>query len=244
MSESKTGSKTDSKTESAQPADLFAQWNEGWRAMAAASGTVNETWSKSILPFMLARATENKSGFGAGNELAEAIERMTQGPRLADVVDFDRKLIGTFAAWTEMQSKLAAYNAVAARPWMRVAEKYKPNQSASVDGKTGYGKPGSQKPGSEDWRKMLGAWTSIASDELLTHQRSDEFLSVQRELLQAATAFRAQQTEISETVSKIMGLPTQSDFDDVTRQLTELRREVRALARRVEATDKNNGAPS
>ena len=239
MSDGKTDSKTASNSESAQPADLFAQWNEGWRAMAAASGTVNETWSKSILPFMLARATENKSGFGAGNELAEAIERMTQGPRLADVVDFDRKLVGTFAAWTEMQSKLAAYNAVAARPWMRVAEKYKPNDNASVDGK-----PGSQKSGSEDWRKMLGAWTSIANDELLTHQRSDEFLSVQRELLQAATAFRAQQTEISETVSKIMGLPTQSDFDDVTRQLTELRREVRALARRVEATDKNNGAPS
>jgi len=53
-------------------------------------------------------------------------------------------------------------------------------------------------------------------------------------LLQAATEFRTRQTEISETVTKIMGLPTQSDFDDVTRQLTELRRELRALSRRVD----------
>jgi hypothetical protein len=29
----------------------------------------------------------------------------------------------------------------------------------------------------------------------------------------------------------MFGLPTRKDFDDVTRQLTELRREVRALAR-------------
>ena len=31
----------------------------------------------------------------------------------------------------------------------------------------------------------------------------------------------------------MFGLPTRKDFDDVTRQLTELRREVRALARQV-----------
>jgi hypothetical protein len=31
----------------------------------------------------------------------------------------------------------------------------------------------------------------------------------------------------------MFGLPTRRDFDDVTRQLTELRREVRALARQV-----------
>jgi hypothetical protein len=53
------------------------------------------------------------------------------------------------------------------------------------------------------------------NDELLANQRTDEFLAVQRELLQAATGFRARQTEI-ETVGKIMGLPIQSDFDDVT----------------------------
>ncbi len=28
-------------------------------------------------------------------------------------MDFDRKLAGTFAAWSEMQRKLAAYNVIA-----------------------------------------------------------------------------------------------------------------------------------
>jgi hypothetical protein len=206
-----------------KPADLLAQWTETWRSMAGASTEMGEVWSKSVLPFILARATESKSGIGAGNELADAIERMAQGPRLADVVDFDRKLLSTFSAWTEMQKKLAAYNAVASRPWMKAAEKYQPTAGAA-----------DKVVSNENWRSLLGSWTALANDELLANQRTDEFLRVQRELLQAATAFRARQIEVSETVSKIMGLPTQSDFDDVTRQLTELRREVRALTRRVD----------
>jgi hypothetical protein len=208
------------------PADLLAQWTETWRSMAGASSDMGEVWSKSVLPFILARAAESKSGMGAGNELADAFERMTQGPRLADVVDFDRKLLSTFSAWTEMQKKLAAYNAVASRPWMKAAEKYQSTAGAADKAVSG-----------ENWRSLLGSWTALANDELLANQRTDEFLAVQRELLQAATEFRARQTEISETVSKIMGVPTQSDFDDVTRQLTELRRELRALARRVDAAD-------
>ena len=208
-------------SEDSKPADILAQWTESWRSMAAASTDMGEAWSKSVLPFILARATESKSGMGAGNELADAIERMTQGPRLADVVDFDRKLLSTYSAWGEMQKKLAAYNTIASRPWMKAAEKYQASDNKSASG--------------EDWRALLGSWTAIASDELLANQRSEEFLRVQRELLQAATEFRARQTEIGETVSKIMGLPTQSDFDDVTRQLTELRRELRALSRRVDA---------
>jgi hypothetical protein len=207
-----------------KPADLLAQWTETWRSMAGDSSDMSETWSKSLLPFILARATESKSGMGAGNELADAIERMTQGPRLADVVDFDRRLLSTFSAWTEMQKKLAAYNAVASRPWIKAAEKYQ--STAGAADKTVSG---------ESWRSLLGSWTALANDELLANQRTDEFLLVQRELLQAATEFRARQIEIGEIVSKIMGLPTQSDFDDVTRQLTELRRELRALSRRVDA---------
>ena len=110
-------------SDDSKPVDILAQWAQAWRSMAGVSNDMGEAWSKSMLPFILARATESKSGMGAGNELADAIERMTQGPRLADVVDFDRKLLSTFSAWSEMQNKLAAYNAVASRPWMKAAEK-------------------------------------------------------------------------------------------------------------------------
>jgi phage terminase Nu1 subunit (DNA packaging protein) len=55
-------------------------------------------------------------------------------------------------------------------------------------------------------------------------------------LLQAATQFRNRQSEIADTIAAVLGIPTQRDFDDVTRQLTELRRELRALERRLDAS--------
>ena len=101
---------------------LATQWMETWRAMAGAAAGMSENWSNSMLPFIMKRAAESGFGAAAGNDLAEAIERVAGGPRLADVVDFDRKLANMAAAWSELQSKLAAYQVVASRPWMRAAQ--------------------------------------------------------------------------------------------------------------------------
>jgi hypothetical protein len=48
-----------------------------------------EAWSGSAAPFLLTRAAEKA---GEVNDLSAAIERMAQGPQLADLWDFDRKL--------------------------------------------------------------------------------------------------------------------------------------------------------
>ncbi|WP_249158147.1 poly(R)-hydroxyalkanoic acid synthase subunit PhaE [Bradyrhizobium jicamae] len=202
--------------------DTIAQWSEQWRRMADVSVNAGETWSSSMLPFIMKRAAESGFGMTAGNDLAEAIERMAKGPRLADVMDFDRKLANLTAAWNELQGKLAAYQMVAAKPWMRAAEQFG-------------ARPPDEKVRSGGWRAQLGAWNELANEELIANQRTEEFLVVQKQLLQAATEFRARQSEISDAIAAMLGMPTQRDFDEVTRQLTELRREVRALERRVEA---------
>jgi hypothetical protein len=202
---------------------IAAQWMESWRAMAGTGG-IGESWSNSMLPFIMKRAAESGFGFGAGNDLAEAIERMAKGPRLADVLDFDRKLAGVATAWGELQSKLAAYHVVASRPWVRAAEQYnaRGRQEGGADATAG-------------WREQLGAWNKLANEELIANQRTEDFLVAQKQLLQAATEFRARQSDIADTIASVLGLPTQRDFDDVTRQLTELRREMRALERRIGA---------
>jgi len=201
-------------------ADTIAQWSEQWRKVADMSVGAGETWSNSMLPFIMQRAAEKGFGMGAGNDLAEAIERMAKGPRLADVLDFDRKLAHLTAAWNELQGKLAAYQVVAAKPWMRAAQQFNARQP-------------DEKTGDAGWREHLGAWNQLANEELIANQRTEEFLVAQKQLLQAATEYRARQSEIADTIAAVLGIPTQRDFDEVTRQLTELRREVRALERRV-----------
>lgn len=198
---------------------IAAQWMESWRAMVGAGKETDSAWSNSMLPFIMKRATESGFGMSAGNDLAEAIERMAKGPRLADVLDFDRKLALLTMAWNELQSKLAAYHVVASKPWMRAAEQFgarTPDDTAKDAG----------------WREQIGVWNQLANEELIANQRTGEFLAAQKELLHAATELRARQSEIAEIIAGVFGIPTQRDFDDVTRQLTELRREVRALERR------------
>src|SRR4051794_108961 len=90
------------------------EWAKLWQTMAESSSRMVEAWSGSMAPFMMARLSEKPAGFSDGNELSAVIERMAQGPRLADVWDIDRKMALVFGAWIEMRQRLASYNAVAA----------------------------------------------------------------------------------------------------------------------------------
>ena len=98
------------ETTTGSPAD----WSNLWQSMAESSSRIVEAWSGSIAPFMMSRASEKATG--EVNDLSAAIERMAQGPQLADVWDFDRKVALAFAAWIGLRTRLASYNAVASAP--------------------------------------------------------------------------------------------------------------------------------
>jgi len=201
--------------------DPALEWAKLWQTMAESSNCMVEAWSGSMAPFMLARLSEKPAGFGDGNELSAAIERMVQGPRLADVWDIDRKIALAFSAWIEMHQRLASYNAVASAPWTEASKRFLETMSAA----------GASETSTPDWREAFAKWSEISNEELIRNQRTDGFLQAQKELLQAGLQLRSQQDDVAETASVMFGLPTRRDFDDVTRQLTKLRREVRALAR-------------
>ena len=90
------------------------------------------------------------------------------------------------------------------------------------------------KPAPE-WREAFAKWSEISNEELIRNQRSEGFLRSQMELLQSGLKLRARQDDVGEAAAAMFGLPGRKDFDEVTRQLTELRREVRALNHQVNA---------
>jgi hypothetical protein len=202
---------------------MFLRMTEVWRESAEKAGAAGKLWSDSMMPFLTARATDS-SLFGAaqGGEITEAIKRMAEGPKLADIWNLDREIYTLMAAWMEIQQRLATYRAVVSVPWNRAFERY----GAALQETQGQG----GEP-ETDWRKAFGVWSGIANEELIRNQRSEEFLSAQRELLRSALAVRTQQQKIGDSLAKLFGLPTQQDFDEVTRQLTEMRRELRAHLR-------------
>ena len=160
--------------------------------------------------------------------MSDAIEKMAQGPRLADVWDFDRKMALVFGAWMEMRQKLANYNAVAAAPWTEASKRFLEAMSAATAG-------GSNSP--PNWREAFAKWSEISNEELIRKQRGEGFLHAQKELLQSGLKLRSRQDDIAEAASAMFGMPGRKDFDEVTRQLTELRREVRALSHKVHAQE-------
>jgi polyhydroxyalkanoate synthase subunit PhaE len=210
------------KTQTSNPAGFAADWSNLWQSMAESSNRIVEAWSGSIAPFVMSRASEKASG--DVNDLSAAIERMAQGPQLADIWDFDRKLALAFAAWIDLRTRLASHNAVASAPWSEASRKFMEEMSK---GKA----EGTQAPG---WRDVFAKWAEISNQELIKNQRTDAFLKAQKELLQAALEYRSRQNDVSDAISALFDLPTRRDLDEVTRQLTELRREVRALRRGTE----------
>jgi hypothetical protein len=214
----------------AAPAESAPPWVDLWQSFSESSKQIAEAWSSSMAPFMLARLLEHPGGFAVGNEMSDAIEKMAQGPRLADVWDIDRKMALVFGAWMEMRQKLANYNAVAAAPWTEASKRFLEAMSAATAS-------GSNSP--LNWREAFAKWSEISNEEVIRNQRGEGFLHAQKELLQSGLKLRSRQDDVAEAASAMFGMPGRKDFDEVTRQLTELRREVRALSRKVNAQERS-----
>ena len=83
----------------------------------------------------------------------------------------------------------------------------------------------------ESWRAVLTLWVETANEVLLETQRSEAFLTTQRDLIKASSELRLAQQELAAFYSEMFGYPTRTELDDVHRTVTELRRELRAFKR-------------
>ncbi|TBC88694.1 poly(R)-hydroxyalkanoic acid synthase subunit PhaE [Rhizobium ruizarguesonis] len=175
-----------------------------------------------MMPFLFTRAADSSLFAAAqGDEISEIMKRMVEAPRLADMWNLNRQFYALMAAWMDVCQRMGIYHAIAFVPWSKAYERY----SASL------ADPKEDDAKDCDWRKGFEAWRDIADNELISNMRSRDFLAAQRELLRAALDLRIRQQEVADSVGRLFGVPTQHDLDDLARQITELRREVRASLR-------------
>ncbi|RWB74736.1 poly(R)-hydroxyalkanoic acid synthase subunit PhaE [Mesorhizobium sp.] len=201
---------------------MFVRMSDAWREQMEKAAAAGKMWSDSMMPFLTTRAADSSLFAAAqGGEISEVIKRMAEGPQLADMLSLDKQIYAVMAAWIEVQQRMAAYRAVVSVPWTRAFDRY----GAALKDTKGDAET------NDDWRKQFNLWSGITNEELIRNQRSEEFLTAQRELLRAALDLRLKQQSIADQMAKLFGLPTQQDFDELTRQVTELRRELRAHLR-------------
>ena len=80
---------------------------------------------------------------------------------------------------------------------------------------------------SED--KTIRAWLSSTNSDVLEFQRSKAYLDAQKKYVTSLTQFQKAYRALVEDFQILNHLPTQSEIDDITKGLHDLKREVRTL---------------
>lgn len=157
--------------------------------------------------------------FAGSDEVNQAIQRLVEGPELADIGTLERRVLKVSSEWLVLREASAAYRAVTAAAWRRAFERF-------CRETTGDRESLKQSP-----RELLDRWLAIANEELIRTQRTEDFLDAQRRLLRAGVDYRIKERELVEIWCETHSIPTRTEIDDLHRIVYELRHKVRALER-------------
>jgi len=209
-------------------------------SLASSSRTLIDAWTRAA---KAAGATVGRDAF-EGNRVAsrilnrifdpllwlsavggmdQGLDRVAEGPRLADLFDTERRFLGVFNAWVAVRRRGYEHNSLMLEVWMRATSQFLRtlNEKAETGEKL------------ESVRDLVTIWVETANTALLEVQRTEPYLESQREIVNTSTQLRLAQQDVAQFYSEMFAVPTRTEIDDVHRVVTELRREVRALKRAV-----------
>lgn len=164
----------------------------------------------------------------APEQLREILDSVAQGPRFADLAAPWMDAAQTSREWLDYQKAAGEFAGVLRDAWGRAYSTYAQDWSLE-DLKTG------------DVNGALQAWLKVANAELLSTQRTSEYLDAQKGLLRAGLDVKSRMNEAAEQWAEAWQMPTRSEVDDMAKQLHEVRREVRNLKRELKAVVKAQG---
>lgn len=205
--------------------DFAKLWSSASELSSALTRNLKADQANPQVAAMLAKIVDPRGWLGATNEVDQTLQRMAEGPQLADLWNTERKFIAVFNAWTAMRRHSLEHNKVVLEAWMKAAGAFAKLLNERAD----------KGEALESWRAVLALWVETANEVLLETQRSEAFLSTQRDLVKASSELRLAQQDLAEFYSEMFGYPTRTELDDVHRTVTELRRELRAFKRQTRA---------
>ena len=164
--------------------------------------------------------------------------RLAEAPALATLWDTDRRMFTSamaFARWQAAQAEVTRVMNDATRQAQALFEARlkAQNEAASADPKA---PPTSMEDG-------FDLWLAALNEAMLGTMREEPYLAAQRQLVETGLEFRESLAALADEACEWFQLPSRSDFDDLARSVTELKREVRALARNRAADPDERPAP-
>jgi polyhydroxyalkanoate synthesis regulator phasin len=154
-----------------------------------------------------------------GGLVSDLMRRVTEGPSFADVGAPEKLMARVMEQWLAVQKSTQVYEYIVARNWAETNTRYAEQMAERQRSGKGELNP----------KEALKVWLDIANQVFLETQRSEKFLSAQRQLIRDGLDFILVEREFVENLVKPIGLPTRSEIDEVHRNVHELKKQVKAL---------------
>jgi class III poly(R)-hydroxyalkanoic acid synthase PhaE subunit len=188
-------------------------------------------WSQ--MPHWWMQASTNQASASSlqnmNKTLWEALNQSWSGlltmPTLGLNREFQEKVNGWSLAWLENQQALSEYQLLVGNVWLDAfaALMQKLIEQAQA-GKT-----------IESQRQLLDLWVEVADSKFIELFHSEAYAKAQSSYVNGSMILRRQQRELLEVWLRQNDLPTRSDLDEAHRNLHDLRKEVKALKKALQA---------
>jgi len=201
--------------------ELIKRSMEGWAALAQLSLPQQAGPEGFDLPGLKKLFDPAEWNKALASNVDLSLERLTEGPTYATLTDLDRKVVNAQKLWLQRAKDIEAYRVVVQAAWNRAQEQF---MEAVND---------AQAPPLKSGRAVLDLWLSTVNHALIEMHHRPEFLEAQRRMTRSAAEYRLQERELAEVFCEANHIPTRTEMDEMQRTVHELRREVRALKRRL-----------
>src|SRR4051812_33269049 len=200
---------------------LIKRAMEGWAALMQSSSTQQAGQEGFDLPGLKKLFDPAEWNKALASNVDLSLERLTEGPTYATLTDLDRKVVNAQKLLLQRAKDIEAYRVVVQAAWDRAQEQFLQavNDAHAPPLKTG--------------RAVLDLWLGTVNHALIEMHHRPEFLEAQRRMTRSAAEYRLQERELAEVFCEANHLPTRTEMDEMQRTVHELRREVRALKRRL-----------
>jgi polyhydroxyalkanoate synthase subunit PhaE len=182
--------------------------------------TASSTVSDTVTAQLLQKILDPREWLQATGLVDDAVRRVTEAPKLADLWQIEGKYVALMQAWAEARAFSIEHSSHVLGAWAKAASEF----TSTLKDKVEKGELRSR-------REIVNQWVETANRHLIEVQNSAPYLETQRNLLKATTDLHIAQRDLTEYYSEVFGLPTRSEVDDLARMISDLRREVRALRR-------------
>ena len=123
-------------------------------ALAKGLRTARDKATDPMTSAILTKIFDPKGWLSATSEVDEALNRMAEGPRLADLWNVERKFAAVYAAWLELRRCNLEHNKSCCRRWTKATEAFAKRFAPA---------PRAEQP-LESGRAVMALWVETAND--------------------------------------------------------------------------------